>query len=410
MFLLDESDLATALEKFARRGPFRQNPFVTRLGLVFRHIRALPLRTLMTVLAFSFSVGLLGFLLLLSEAFKKDFSPFTAQRVVVIGKGSFLEKLPLAYQARIEKMPGVLKVVAVDFFMAGRGDTRAENQVPVTAAPAAPLLFVYREANLPDEERDAWLADPTGAMVGPLLVKKYGWKLGERIILKAPVNGGVVVATVRAVMRYKLDSGVYIHRRYYEGLIGSDAEAMMYWVLAKTREDVQPLSLAIERELANAPAPIRAMTEKQWQLYFLQMIGNVKALIGGIGLATGFALLLITSNTLAMAARERRTEAALLRILGFQKREVAFFLLLEAGVYGLLGAIGGAGLMVLFSRTIGSALDGTQYAGLGSLLAPEPADFLLLLGLSLLLAAGAGLVPAFGLSRRSIVDLLRETT
>ena len=69
---------------------------VTRFGLVSRHLKARPLRTLLTIGAFSFSVGLLGFLLVLNEAFHKDFSPFTAQRVVVIGKGSFMDRLPMA--------------------------------------------------------------------------------------------------------------------------------------------------------------------------------------------------------------------------------------------------------------------------------------------------------------------------
>lgn len=382
---------------------------MTRYGLVARHLRARPLRTLLTIGAFSFSVGLLGFLLVLNDAFHKDFSPFTAQRVVVMGRGSFMEPLPMAYEAKLHEIPGVLEVAPFDFLMVGRGDMKAENQIPLTAAPAERLLFIYREAVLTDEAKAAWLADPRGAMIGSLLTKKFGWKAGDRVVLKAPVPGGVVETTIRAVMSYELDNGVYIHRKYFEGITGNDRQAMMFWVMARSRDEVQPLTVAIERVFENAPTPIRAMTEKQWQLSFLQMIGNVKALIGGIGLATAFALLLITSNSLAMTARERRSESALLRILGFQRWAVARLLLLESGVYGFVGALGGAGLMLVFSRTMGAALDGTQYAGLGSLLVPTLPIFLLLLGCSLALALVAGLVPAIGLSRRSIVELLRES-
>jgi putative ABC transport system permease protein len=288
---------------------------VTRSGIVYRHLKARPLRTLLTIGAFSLSVGLLGFLLVLNEAFKMDFSPFTAQRVVVMSKGSFMDRLPMAYEAKIQKIPGVLEVVPMDFLMAGRGDMKADNQVPLSAAPAERLLSVYREANLTDEQRKAWLDDPRGAMIGRLLAKKYGWKVGDRIVLKAPVPGGVVETTVRAVMRYDLDNGVYLHRRYYDGITGNDREAMMFWVMARSREDVQPITVALEKAFDNAPAPIRAMTEKQWQLFFLQMIGNVKALIGGIGLATAFALLLITSNTLA-------TVAGLVPAVGLTRRSI----------------------------------------------------------------------------------------
>ena len=110
------------------------------------------------------------------------------------------------------------------------------------------------------------------------------------------------------------------------------------------------------------------MSEKQWQLMFMQMLGNVKALIGSIGLATAFALLLITSNTLAMAARERRSETAVLRVLGFSRGSVLRVLIVEAAAYGAAGAILAVGFMNLFARLVERAIVDTQWAGIGPLL------------------------------------------
>jgi putative ABC transport system permease protein len=151
------------------------------------------------------------------------------------------------------------------------------------------------------------------------------------------------------------------------------------------------------------------MTERQWQLQFLEMLGNVKALLGSVGLATGFALLLITANSLAMSARERRGETALLRVLGFRRRAIAGFLLGEALVYGLAGAILGGAVMSTFAHFVGAALDKTQYAGMGGLLVPDAAALLLAAAVSVLLALLSGLVPALNLARRPIAALLRET-
>ena len=151
------------------------------------------------------------------------------------------------------------------------------------------------------------------------------------------------------------------------------------------------------------------MTERQWQLQFLEMLGNVKALLGSVGLATAFALLLVTSNSLAMSARERRSESAVLRVLGFPRKAVAGFLLGEALAYGLAGALLGAAVMSLFARFVGAALDRTQYAGMGQLLVPDASALVLVAGLSTLLALAAGLVPALNLARRPVAELLRET-
>ncbi|HQR44772.1 MAG TPA: ABC transporter permease [Thermoanaerobaculia bacterium] len=373
-----------------------------------RHLTARPLRTLLTMGAIALSAGLMGFLLLFADALKQDWSPLQAQRAIVMAKTSFFEKLPMAYLPKLSEVPGVREIAPFDFMIGFYRDTRPENQIPVNGTDADPFVAVYVEAGIPKEQVAAWKDDPTGCVIGWMLADRFGWKPGTRLVLKAPVRGGVVETTVRAVMSYHLDNGVYLHRRYYEQLTGEEGRVAMFWILARSRDDVAPMTAEIDRRFENAPAPIRAMTEKQWQLMFMQMLGNVKLLLGSIGLATAFALVLITSNTLAMSARERRNETAVLRILGFGRRAVFGILLAESAFYGLLGALLGMGLVRAFSTVIGVLLDKTQMQGFGQLLRPDLQSDLTVLGLALGLAVVAGSVPALNLSRRPIVQLLRE--
>jgi len=382
---------------------------LTFAGYVLRHLRARPLRTVLTAGAFAFSIGLLGFLWLLSAALQKEWSPHMAQRLIVTAKSSFFDKLPMAYLSKIEAVPGVETVVPFDFVVGYYRDARPENQVPIQAAPAAPMLRVYMEACVPPQQAKAWIDDPTGALVGPLLAEKLGWKVGDRVVLKAPVRGGSLETTIRAVMGYRLDAGLYLHRKYFSQVNGDEGRTNMFWVLARARGDVDRITAALAADLENAPVPARAMTERQWQLQFLEMLGNVQALLGSVGLATAFALLLVTANSLAMSARERRGEAAVLRVLGFRRRAIAGFLLGEAAVYGLAGAVLGGAVMSAFARVIGAALDRTQYAGMGGLLVPDAPALLLAAAASMALALAAGVVPALSLARRPVAELLRET-
>ncbi len=381
---------------------------MTLSGLVARQLRAKPLRAALTVLAFAVSVGLLGFLLVLADALKQDWSPYMGQRAMVVAKTSFFDRLPMAYLARIEAVPGIQRVSPFDFVIGFKGDNRAENQIPISAADGEALLEIYREAKITKEEAKAWLEDPTGCVVGQVLVNKFGWKVGDRLVLKAPVTKGVVEATVRGVFRYKPENSVYLHRRYFEELTGNQGKAAMFWILAKSRDDVAKVTAAIEKDLENSPVPIRAMSEKQWQLQFMQMLGNVKLLISSIGLATAFTLLFITANTIAMNARERRGETALLRVLGFQRGTVAGMLLLESLAIGVLGAILGTLLIVVFGKVVGTLLDQTQLAGISGLLVVTPQAIGTAVATSGFLAVAAAIVPALGLTRRSIVSLLRE--
>lgn len=332
-----------------------------------------------------------------------------AQRAIVTAKTSFFDRIPIAYLAKVAAIDGVKEVIPFDFLMTMKGDNRPENMVPLGAAPAEGFLRLYTEAALPPADAKAWLEDPTGSIIGPVLAKKFGWKRGDRLVLKAPVPGGVVETTVRGIFGYRVDASVYIHRKYFENLTRDEGTTQMLWILARSRGDVSRVTAAVDAALDNAPIPVRAMTERQWQLAFLEMLGNVKLLLGGIGLATGFALLLVTANTLAMGARERRGEAALLRVLGFSRGKVAGLVLAEAAAYGVGGAVLGSGVMAAFAHLVGKALDSSQYSGMGALLVPDATAYLLALALGLVLAAASGVVPALGLSRRSIVQLLRET-
>ncbi len=376
--------------------------------LAVRHVTSRPLRSALTVVAIGLSSGLVGFLYLVNGALRNDWSENMGFRAMVMAKSSMFEKLPMAYLAKLEDVPGVQRVCPFDFLLTQWKDDRPENAVAFQAAPADAFLEVYREAKIPPDQVAAWKADPTGCVIGPLLVKQHGWKLGDKIVLKAPVAGGVVETTVRAVMTYKVDNGLYVHRKYFENITGDTGKVGMFWILAKSRPDVAKVTAEIDRRFENAPVPIRAMSEKQWQLTFMEMLGNVQALLGGIGLATAFTLFLITSNTLAMAARERRGEAALLRILGFSRETVLRLLVLEGAFFGIAGGILGLGFMRLFAVAIESALVDTQWGPIGALLVPDASMILAVAGLSLLVAVLSSLVPAINLSGRPVVTLAGE--
>ena len=183
------------------------------------------------------------------------------------------------------------------------------------------------------------MADPTGALVGPAPRREV--RLEDRAADRpeGPREGGRH-RDDRSGRSWATAStpGSTSTGATSSSSSGDEGQTNMFWVLAKSRGDVDGITAALAKAFENAPVPARAMTERQWQLQFLEMLGNVKALLGSVGLATGFALLLITANSLAMSARERRAETAVLRVLGFRRRTIAGFLLGEALVYGLAGA------------------------------------------------------------------------
>jgi putative ABC transport system permease protein len=158
----------------------------------------------------------------------------------------------------------------------------------------------------------------------------------------------------------------------------------------------------------NSEAQTRTETEAAFLAGFMAMAGNLALLLNGIALAVSFTILLVTANTMSMAVRERRTEIAILKTLGFPSRLVMGLILTEAL---LIGALGG-GLGLLLSRGMIQALPKIPFIGdavrqfpnLGLL--PDVAATGL--GISLLLGLMAGLVPALLAYRARITEMLRQ--
>ena len=101
---------------------------MTPVRLAVRHVLSRPLRSALTVTAIGLSAGLVGFLYLVNGALKNDWSENMGRRAMVMAKSSFFEKLPMAYLAKLEDVPGVQRVCPFDFLMAQWKDDRPSLQ------------------------------------------------------------------------------------------------------------------------------------------------------------------------------------------------------------------------------------------------------------------------------------------
>jgi putative ABC transport system permease protein len=161
-----------------------------------------------------------------------------------------------------------------------------------------------------------------------------------------------------------------------------------------------------EKMFENSDAQVRAETEKAFQLSFLEMIGNIRLLFGAIGLAVIVSIFFITANTMAMSARERTGEMAVLKTLGFSRGQVLSLVVLESLAVGLLGALLGCVLGASLLSLVAKGLD--KVFPIFGTLAMTPRTWAVGLGVGLAIGLLSGLVPALGAARLRIADGLRR--
>jgi len=176
-------------------------------------------------------------------------------------------------------------------------------------------------------------------------------------------------------------------------------------VRARRPEDIPRLIERVDRHYANSAYETLAETENAFNLAFVKMLGNIGAIIQGITAAVVVAILIVTGNTMATAIRERTTEIAVFRAMGFSAGRVLTLLLAE-GV--LLVGVGGC-LGVLLANL---AAGGVR-ASLGAAM-PFFADFAILpdtvlacMGGALAIGVLATFIPAYAATRRPITEGLK---
>jgi putative ABC transport system permease protein len=155
----------------------------------------------------------------------------------------------------------------------------------------------------------------------------------------------------------------------------------------------------------NSDFPTETFTEKEFQQNFLSMMGNVKLLFTAVSSCAIFMVVLLAAITMSMSARERVTEIAVLKAIGFEQRLVLGIMLTE---FILLTVIGGA------AGSFGARLAFT-FVDMGKLTQGFLQNFNVhtpTIALCLALSVGVGLIagglPAIRASNLSVVDGLRR--
>jgi putative ABC transport system permease protein len=378
---------------------------VRYLPILLANLRRKKLRTVLTIGSFSVALFLFGLLFAVRMGFRQGIDVAGADRLIVTGT-SLIQLLPLPYLARIQRMPGVKEVAHATWFGGIYQDPK--NFFPQFAVDPEPWRAMYTEYIVDEQEWSDFVADRQGAIVGAKLAERFGWEVGDRIPLKSPgyLGGDSWDLNVRGIYhgtRPQDDEGQfwmqheYIHEKgpdYFRGVVG------WYIVRVGDPEDAAKVVAAIDEEFRNSANETRTQTESAFAAAFVRQMGNIEFLVLAIGSIVFFTLLLITGNTMAIAVRERTNDLAVLKAVGYSDGFVLGLVLAEAALIAGVGGVVGLWLAhAVVSRDITGGLIALYLPG-GAL----AGGVVVALGTGLL----AGLFPALGAMRLSVVDALRR--
>jgi len=265
-------------------------------------------------------------------------------RIIVRNKVSLAQPLPARQLQTLERIPGIVAVSPFSFYGGlYKGDEKFTSFAQFAVDPARTQLLLA-DAKISKAQMEAWIADQTSCIVGRMTADRYGLKVGDRMQFTGQIYPCDLELKIAGIYHGTADDrNVIFHQKYLDELLGNPGTVGTWWVRAASAAEVPLVTERINRAFANTSAEVRAESERAFLLGFVSMWANIKTLIGGISIVVIFALLLVTVSTMSMAIRERFRELAILKAIGFRRRELFAFILAESFGLAMGGAIFGAG-------------------------------------------------------------------
>lgn len=377
--------------------------------LILANLLRKKARLILTVGSFAVALFLFALLGVVNDAFSRGADVVSADRLVTINRTSIINTIPLSYRDEILRIPGVRYITHNNWFGGVYQDPK--NFFPQFVIDPENQRQVFPELIVPDDQWNTFLKDRQGTIVGAATMKRFGWKLGDRIPITTTIYG-----LAGKPFEFNID-GVYhgakpqddetqfwIQWEYFKESVPSGIKGQVGWYVIRIAnpDDAPRIAKAIDAMYLNSPYETRTETESAFAQGWVKQFGNIQFLIMSIGSVVFFTLLLVTGNTMAISVRERTNELGVLKAIGFSDRAVLGFILGESMVIAVAGCIGlllALGAIPALSRAM---------AGLLPPLFVTAKTLVYGVVAALVVGFASGILPAYGAMRMRVVNALRR--
>jgi putative ABC transport system permease protein len=386
---------------------------MTFTGLALRNLARNKFRAGLTVLAVA--IAIVAFLLLRTVTWAWVAGPESApkDRVVTRHKITFAMALPKRYVADVRGAPHIRAATWASWF--GGKDPQHDTQVFATLAiDPATYFAVYDEIEIAPAQIEAFQHDKQGAVVGDLLAKRLGWKVGDKVILKSGIIpgdwqfhiDGIYTASAQTVDR----ASFLFQWDYVNDTIAPERRDMVGWIISRVDDprSVAQIGMELDRIFDERETQTLSQDERSVNASFLAMFSAILKAMNLISAVILIIMMLILGNTIAMGVRERTGEYGVLRAIGFLPGHIALWIVAESLAMGMLGGVVGALIAWPFINVFVRALIEEYMASFFPYFGLDVGPMILGVTIAALLGGIAAAIPAWTASRLRVVDAVRR--
>ncbi len=292
--------------------------------LIFKNAQRHKLRSFLTMLGIAIALLAFGLIRTAIDAWYAGVEASAQNRLVTRSAVSLVFPLPLAYREQIAKVPGVESVGLGNWFGAYYQDP---NTFFANFAIDEAYLNMYPEFVVPPDQKAQFLKERNSCIVGRKLAQRFGWELGDTVQLIGTIFPGNWDFVIRGIYDGQFpttDATQFLfHWDYLNERIRQESARradLVGWFMVKIANNANPaqISEAVDANFKNSYAETKTETERAFQQSFVSMSGTILTALQVVSIVVVFIILLVLANTMAMTARERIAEYAVMKTLGFR--------------------------------------------------------------------------------------------
>jgi putative ABC transport system permease protein len=377
--------------------------------LISRNSWRHPLRTSLTVLGLAIAVTAFCVIRTTIEAWYADVKSTSPNVLITTHRVSIMFTLPIASVERAARIPGVTTVSHASWF--GGIYVDPKNFFAKFVVDQNVYFDLYKQFVVPPDQLEAFKRERNAVIVGRKLADRFGWKLGDVVRIQGDIYPGDWDFVIRGIYTGVTDRTNelnwfhrfdYLDERMRE--ITPERAGQVGWLIVQIADPMQAatVSKSIDDLSENSANETKTQTEEAFALSFVEMSGTIIRGLRIVSILVIGIILLVLANTMAMTARERIREYAVLKTLGFLPRHLVGLIIGESLVIAVAGGIAGLltsfAVIPLLERVLGEFLPVVRLSALTLALGVAS---------SLLVGVLAAIFPTLKAVRTSIVDGLR---
>ena len=371
----------------------------------FRH----KLRTFLTVLGLAIAVMAYSVIRTSVDAWYAGASASSPNRLVTINNVSLIFTIPMAYKEKIEKVDGITGITWAQWF--GGVYVDPKNFFAQFAVDPVTYFDLYPEYIVPEEQFQDFLSQRNSVIVGRKLADRFNWSVGDPIRLTGTIFPGdwdfVIAGIYTGSKEITDESQWFMHFAYLDERMKVEAPPRAGQIGSFITRIDDPnraveISNKIDAMFENSIAETKTDTEEAFQLSFVAMAGSIVAGLKAVSVLVIGIILLVLANTMAMTARERTSEYAMMKSLGFRTPHIAGLIFGESLFIAALGGVMGILITLPIVNLVRVGL--SDFFPVFKL---DPVTVLLGFSAAIIVGFLAAIFPAIKAVKTSIIDGLR---